>query len=254
MVTALDDISLQIAPRQLAVLLGPSGCGKTTLLNLIAGFLQPTRGEIRVNHRPVGAPSPDRMVVFQSHALFDWMTVEQNVIAGMFSLPTSRREKRDRARELLDLVGLGGFEHSYPSHLSGGMQQRAGVARALAPDPSVLLLDEPFGALDSLTREQLQDDLLSVFEARSVTGVLVTHSIEEAVYLGDVVYVLSSGPGRIADVWTRGQHAHADRSSERFTEDVRDLRRMFEAVVHAMDGGHPTTSTNDTPHTSGDQP
>jgi NitT/TauT family transport system ATP-binding protein len=230
-VTALENISITVEPGELAVLLGPSGCGKTTLLNLIAGFLSPSEGEIRVNGRAVGRPSPDRMVVFQSHALFDWMTVEQNIRAGMFATNLSRREQRARASELVRLVHLTGFERTYPSQLSGGMQQRAGVARALAPDPSVLLLDEPFGALDSLTREQLQDDLLEIFRLRSVTGVLVTHSIEEAVYLGDVVHVFTSVPGRVSATWRRHGRVRQDRTGTEFAHNVRDLRQLFETVV-----------------------
>ncbi|MGE0801851.1 MAG: ABC transporter ATP-binding protein [Lautropia sp.] len=229
---ALDDVTLTVEPGETCVLIGPSGCGKTTLLNLVAGFIRPTSGTVLVGDRPVAQPSPDRMVVFQDHALFAWMTVAQNIMHGMYSCRSmSMQQKAARTEELMQLVQLQGFADAYPSELSGGMRQRAGLARALAPKPSVLLLDEPFGALDSMTREQLQDELIQVLAQTAVTAVLVTHSMEEAVYLGDVVFILSPRPGRLARKWQRSGPPPTDRTAESFANAVRDLRTQFHAAI-----------------------
>jgi ABC-type nitrate/sulfonate/bicarbonate transport system ATPase subunit len=236
---ALDNVSLSLKKGQLGVLIGPSGCGKTTLLNLVAGFFEPSSGDLRVDGRPVARPSPDRMVVFQDHALFAWMTVADNILHGMYSCThLTLAQKKDRVRQLLDLVQLNGFANAYPVQLSGGMRQRAGLARALAPSPSVLLLDEPFGALDAMTREQLQDELVQVLSRAEVTSLLVTHSIEEAVYLGDKVYIMSARPGRIASVWESAESRFTARTSEAFARSVRELRTRF---VEALDP-HPVAT------------
>jgi ABC-type nitrate/sulfonate/bicarbonate transport system ATPase subunit len=195
----LDRIDLAIEHNAFVALLGRSGCGKSTLLNLVAGLLEPTAGEVRVKGRPVTGPGEGKGMVFQQHALFPWLTAQGNVEFGCKSRGLPAGERREQALALLDLVGLGGFEDRYPSQLSGGMQQRVAIARALALDPDILLMDEPFGALDEFTRIEMQDELLRVWSSRKKTVVFVTHSIWEALVLADRVVVLASSPGRIAE-------------------------------------------------------
>jgi ABC-type nitrate/sulfonate/bicarbonate transport system ATPase subunit len=195
----LDRIDLAIDHNAFVALLGRSGCGKSTLLNLVAGLLEPTDGEIRVKGRPVTGPGEGKGMVFQQHALFPWLSAQGNVEFGSKSRRVAPDERRARARELLELVGLRGFEDRYPAELSGGMQQRVAIARALALDPDILLMDEPFGALDEFTRIEMQDELLRVWSSRKKTVVFVTHSIWEALVLADRVVVLASSPGRIAE-------------------------------------------------------
>lgn len=203
-VLALDDVSLDIADREFCSIIGHSGCGKTTLLNLLAGFEQPTAGTIVVDGTPVGAPSWQRSMVFQDYALFPWLTVEQNISFGleMKKVPLAARQTVIAAQ--IRLVGLAGFEKRYPHQLSGGMKQRVSIARALSVDPQVLLMDEPFAALDAQNRALMQQEmgrLLAEADAASRrTMVLVTHSIEEAIVLSDQIVVLSSRPGRVKEV------------------------------------------------------
>lgn len=235
---ALRDVKLEVAKGQLAALIGPSGCGKTSLLNLVAGFLAPSKGRVAVTGDVVTGPSPHRMVVFQEHALFDWMTVHGNVTAGLHSKKEmSRGEKRERVNELLEMVQLSRFGHAYPNQLSGGMRQRAGIARALAPWPDVLLLDEPFASLDAFTRENLQDDLLRILRETDVTGLLVTHSIDEAVYLADGIHVMTPRPGTIHRTWQWSGPKEFDRSSSGFLSSVGELRRLFEESMKPSIGG-----------------
>jgi NitT/TauT family transport system ATP-binding protein len=184
-VTALSDIDLTVAPGELVCLLGPSGCGKSTLLNAVAGFLRPSSGRILVDDTPVDGPGPDRGMVFQEYALFPWMTVIDNVGFGLRVKGLARAAARRRATELLGLLGLGDFADRYPKDLSGGMRQRVAIARVLAIDPPVLLMDEPFGALDALTRRSLQDQLLELWTELRKTILFVTHSIDESLYLAD---------------------------------------------------------------------
>jgi len=193
----LHDVSLRIDAGDLVVLLGPSGCGKSTLLNLVAGFIQPTRGQIRHDGEPVTGPDHRRTVVFQDYALFPWMTVQRNVEFGLKAQGVSEAERARIAREYLALVKLTGFEDRYPYEISGGMKQRAAIARALAPKPDILLMDEPFGALDAQTRVLLQEELARIVADMRCTVLFVTHSIEEAVFLADRVVVMSAHPGRI---------------------------------------------------------
>jgi ABC-type nitrate/sulfonate/bicarbonate transport system ATPase subunit len=195
----LERIDLAIRHNEFVALLGRSGCGKTTLLNIIAGLLEPSAGEVRVRQRLVTGPGEGKGMVFQQHALFPWLTAQGNVEFGCKSRGMPADERRARARQLLELVGLSGFEDRYPAQLSGGMQQRVAIARALALDPDILLMDEPFGALDEFTRIEMQDELLRVWSSRKKTVVFVTHSIWEALVLADRVVVLASSPGRIAD-------------------------------------------------------
>ncbi len=198
---AVQDAQLDIRPGEFVCLLGPSGCGKSTLLNAMAGFVSPTRGELTIDGKGVDAPSPDRGMVFQQHSLFPWKTVRDNVAFGPLMAGASRNEACSVARTFLSLVGLAAFEDAYPGTLSGGMQQRVGIARALANYPSVLLMDEPFGALDAQTRIMMQENLLEIWPEFRNTVMFVTHDIDEAVFLSDRIVVMSASPGRIiADI------------------------------------------------------
>lgn len=196
--SVLEDIDLDVEEGELLAIVGHSGCGKSTLLKNIAGLETPTEGTIEVDGRAVSGPGPDRTMIFQEHRLFPWMTIIDNVEFGLHDLPKKERERI--ARHYLELVQLEDFERSYPSQLSGGMSQRAAIARALATKPEVLLLDEPFGALDALTKMDLQDELLKIHEEQATTMVMVTHDIDEAVYLADRIVVMSSRPGKIEEI------------------------------------------------------
>jgi NitT/TauT family transport system ATP-binding protein len=199
-IPALEGVSLEVREREFIALLGPSGCGKSTLLYLIGGFLPISSGTVRVRGAPVTGPGPDRGVVFQHFALFPWKTVLGNVLYGLEKLGLPRAQREKRAREFIDMVGLTGFEESYPSHLSGGMKQRAALARTLAIDPQILLMDEPFGALDAQTRSLMQAELLAIWQRSPKTVIFVTHDVQEAVYLAQRVFVMSARPGRIKAV------------------------------------------------------
>ncbi|MFJ9555407.1 ABC transporter ATP-binding protein [Nocardiopsis sp. NPDC101807] len=201
-VTAIGDVSFTVERGEFVSVLGPSGCGKTTVLNTVAGFVQPTGGVVEVDGSPVSAPGPDRGVVFQSHALFPWKTVLGNAVFGLRMKGVPRAERERRGREYLELVGLGGFERKYPHELSGGMQQRLGVARVLANEPAVMLMDEPFASIDAQTRRRLQEDLTRIFEERRPTVFFVTHDIDEAVFLSDRVVVLSGRPSTVQEIVT----------------------------------------------------
>ena len=191
---ALSRTDLSVQDNDFIAILGPSGCGKSTLLRIVAGLEKPTTGRVLLDSQPVASPGPDRGMVFQSYTLFPWLTVEQNILFGS-------RAKPARAAELIARVGLRGFERHYPKMLSGGMQQRTALARALANDPKILLMDEPFGALDNQTRALMQELLLGIWEADRKTVLFVTHDIDEAIFMANRVVVLSARPGRIkADV------------------------------------------------------
>ncbi|CNC90863.1 taurine transporter ATP-binding subunit [Yersinia frederiksenii] len=196
---ALQDVSLHIASGQLVVVLGPSGCGKTTLLNLIAGFMEPSAGSITLDDIPVHGPSAERGVVFQHEGLLPWRDVVSNVEFGLQLAGLSKPQRRKAALKMLHRVGLAGFEHHYIWQLSGGMRQRVGIARALAVDPRLLLLDEPFGALDAFTREQMQELLLTIWRDTGKQILLITHDIEEAVFLASELLLLSPGPGQVVE-------------------------------------------------------
>jgi ABC-type nitrate/sulfonate/bicarbonate transport system ATPase subunit len=196
-VEALRGISADIGAGEFVTIVGPSGCGKSTLLRLVAGFAFPTGGQIAVAGEPVTAPGPDRGVVFQQPRLFPWLNVRRNVEFGLRTAGVPAPVRRSRAAELLDLVGLGDVAGRRPYELSGGMQQRAAIARALAPDPAILLMDEPFAALDALTRERLQEEIRRIWQATGKTVLFVTHSVDEAVYLGTRLLVMSRRPGRV---------------------------------------------------------
>ncbi len=197
---ALDDVNLEVRAGEFLTLVGPSGCGKSTLLDLLAGLTEPTAGRILLDGVPVEGPGLDRGVVFQQYALFPWRTALSNIEFGLEAKAVPKRERAERAAAYLDLVGLRGFEDRYPHELSGGMRQRVAIARSLAFDPDVLLMDEPFAALDAQTRESLQEELLRIWQKTGKTVVFITHGIDEAVYLGRRVAVMSSRPGRIKQI------------------------------------------------------
>jgi NitT/TauT family transport system ATP-binding protein len=198
--TALDRVSLDIADREFVTVVGPSGCGKSTLLGMAAGLVAPTSGETLVDGEPVRGPGPERGVIFQQYALFPWLTVRRNVEFGLRLAPVSGEERRRRAQRAIELVGLTDFADALPKTLSGGMKQRCAIARAYAVDPRVLLMDEPFGALDALTRVQLQEQLLETWSQEQRTVMFVTHDVDEAVYLASRVIVMASRPGRVHTV------------------------------------------------------
>lgn len=199
-VEALRDLSLEFPKGQLTSLLGPSGCGKTTLLKIIAGLLEPSSGEVEVNGRTVTGPGKDRAFVFQDFALLPWASVIRNVAFGLEMRGMAKSEREDIAKNYINQVGLSGFEHAYPHELSGGMRQRVGLARALAVDSEVLLMDEPFSAVDEQTRRKFQEDLLSLVQNESKTFIFVTHSIEEAVYVSDQIAILLPRPSRVHEI------------------------------------------------------
>lgn len=196
-VEVLDNISLQVKKNEFVVILGPGQCGKTVLINCLSGLLTPDTGEVLVDSKPITGPGPDRGVVFQKYALFPWKTVLGNVSFGLMIRGVDKAKQKEIALKYIDLVGLKGFEKAYPYGLSGGMKQRVGIARAYANDPEVLLMDEPFGALDAQTRYSMEKELVEIWEKEKRTIIFVTNNIEEAIYLGDRVVVMSQLPGKI---------------------------------------------------------
>ena len=216
----LQHLTLGVEEGEFLCILGPSGCGKSTLLNIASGFLAPVSGSVTIDGEPVTAPDRRRIFVFQERGVFPWLTVEGNIGFGLFDM--SEDERRRRIAQYIQLVGLDGFEKAYPRELSGGMKQRVEVARALAVNPDVLFLDEPFGALDSITRLQMRSELLRIWRAEKKTVLFVTHDIEESVQLADRVVVISARPGRIRRVVTIDVPHPRDLSSRRYIE-LRDL-------------------------------
>lgn len=199
-VTALDGVSFSVEEGEFVSIVGPSGCGKSTLLHIIAGFIPPTSGEVLIDGKPVRGPGPDRGIVFQEYALFPWRTVEGNIRYGLEEKGLNKDEIRKIVGKYVQMMGLEGFEHKYPRELSGGMKQRVALARTLAYDPDILLMDEPFGALDAQTREIMQEELLNIWRRTKKTVLFVTHSVEEAVYLSQRVIVMTHRPGRIKSI------------------------------------------------------
>lgn len=199
-VPAIDDVSLEVKEKEFVSIVGPSGCGKSTLLKLVAGLVTPTRGVVRIGGVEVREPFPDVGFVFQSAVLLPWRTVLDNVLFSIEMLGLAREQYRERALALIELAGLTGFERKFPRELSGGMQQRVAICRALVHEPSLLLMDEPFGALDAMTREEMSFELLRIWEERRKTILFVTHSIPEAILLSDRVVVMTARPGRLARV------------------------------------------------------
>ncbi|WP_460447869.1 ABC transporter ATP-binding protein [Alsobacter sp. SYSU BS001988] len=241
-VLALDDIALDIRPNEFHALLGPSGCGKSTLLYLIGGFIPIQKGVIHTRSGPVTAPGPERSIVFQNFALFPWKTVLQNVAYGLRKQGMNARQAEARAREFIALVQLTGFEDAYPSQLSGGMQQRAAIARTLAVDPEILLMDEPFGALDAQTRRVMQEELRAIWQRSRKTVVFVTHDVHEAVFLADRISIMSARPGRIQHVidvdLPKDRGEEILEKPEFLALSERIWRLVREQAVSASRGGH----------------
>jgi NitT/TauT family transport system ATP-binding protein len=229
LVHAVEDLTLEVGENEFVTLVGPSGCGKSTLLKLVAGLTPVSRGTVRVRETVVREPFADVGFVFQQPVLLPWRTVLDNVLFSVEMLGLDPRDHRKRAHDLLDLTGLGGFETKYPRELSGGMQQRVAICRALLPDPSLLLMDEPFGALDAMTREEMGLELLRIWEERRKTILFVTHSIPEAILLADKVVVMTARPGRLARVLTidlprpRTVDLEFDGRFKTYSDEVRSL-------------------------------
>lgn len=214
--TALDHVSLDIEKGEFICLLGPSGCGKSTLLNALAGFEKVNSGSVKINDKEVTAPSIDNITIFQNYGLLPWRNVLKNVELGLESKKVPKAERAAAAKKYLELVGLSGYEKRYPKQLSGGQQQRVAIARGLAVDPDIIFMDEPFGALDAITRMKLQEDILRISREEKKTIIFVTHDIEEAVFLADRIVVMMADPGRIKSVVKVPLGTHRDRTSENF--------------------------------------
>lgn len=223
--TALYKVNLEIEKGEFICLLGPSGCGKSTLLNLIAGFDKPTSGFVKVNGEAVTRPSENRITIFQNYGLLPWRNVLRNVELGLEAKKIPKKERRRIAEEYIELVGLSSYKHHYPAQLSGGMQQRVALARALAVDPEILLMDEPFGALDAMTRMSMQDEIERLWQEKKKTIIFVPHDIEEAVFLADRIVIMTPSPGRIKSIIKVPLGRKRDRTSADFLE-IRD--RVFE--------------------------
>lgn len=219
--TAFTDVSLSIDKGEFICLLGPSGCGKSTLLNAIAGFSPITSGSIKIDGKEIKEPSVNNVMIFQNYGLFPWRNVQKNVELGLESKKISKDERRKIADKYIELVGLENFKKSHPRQLSGGMQQRVSIARALAVDPEIIFMDEPFGALDAITRMKLQDDILSISKQEKKTIIFVTHDIEEAVFLADRIVIMTPNPGKIKSVVTVPLKGHRERTASDFLQ-VRD--------------------------------
>lgn len=232
--TVLEDINLALRPKELSCLVGTSGCGKSTLLNIIAGLIPPTSGTISVDGSLVEGPGSDRGMVFQSYTLYPWLTVSQNIAFGLNLRKMLKAEQQEHINYYLNVVGLVPFAHAYPKQLSGGMKQRVAIARAMANDPDVLLMDEPFGALDAQTKEQMQQFLLELWERTHTTILMITHDVEEAIFLSQRVHIMSSHPGRLQQEIVINLPEHRDldvKLSRQFIEIKRD-------VIHSLRGEH----------------
>lgn len=232
-IPAVEDVSLIVEPGETICIVGASGCGKSTVLRMVAGFEQPTQGHLRVAGAPVLRPGPDRGVVFQDYGLFPWLTVAENIGYGPREARLPKAEVRSRVERALEGVGLGRVARSFPHQLSGGMQQRVAIARVLANEPQVMLMDEPFGALDALTRTEMQHELQRIQREVGITVLFVTHSIEEAVYLGDRVVVMAGGsahgvPGHVREIVTIDLGSERNATSAAFNA----LERRIDALIH----------------------
>jgi NitT/TauT family transport system ATP-binding protein len=236
--TVLQEVNFQIFPREMVCLVGSSGCGKSTLLNIIAGLIPPSSGQVLVDGKLVtGRPGSDRGMVFQGYTLYPWLSVAQNVAFGLQFQKMPKAQQRDRVRYFLDVVGLWRFANSYPKQLSGGMKQRVGIARALANEPALLLMDEPFGALDAQTKEQMQQFLLELWEKTHVTVLMITHDVEEAIYLSQRVYVMDTHPGRIKLEIPISLPEHRDldiKLSSKFVEIKRQIIHTLRDAAHTV--------------------
>jgi ABC-type nitrate/sulfonate/bicarbonate transport system ATPase subunit len=231
---ALDKVSLDIEEGPVTSLLGPSGCGKSTLLNMIAGFVEKSAGRVMLDGQEIKGPGAGRGVVFQEYALFPWMTALENIAFGGLLKRMPREARLAKARHYLDLVGLGPHAQKFPSEMSGGMKQRIAIARALANDPSILLMDEPFGALDAHTREVMQEELLSIWEKDRKTVVFVTHSVSEAVFLSDRVVLMGANPGHVRKVFDVDLPHPRNRDTDAFIALERRIHAMMRSVPEAV--------------------
>lgn len=230
---AIECMDLEIGDDEFLTILGPSGCGKTTFLNIVAGFEQATSGELALDGEPIRKPGPDRGVVFQEYALFPWLTVAQNIEFGLRERRVAKAERRECVRRQIASVGLSGFEQRYPQELSGGMRQRVALGRVLVNDPKILLMDEPFAALDAQTRTIMQQELLRVWGAERRTALFITHNIEEAILLGDRVVVMTARPGRIKEIVKIELPRPRDVTSTDFNEYRRRVTLLLEDEVQA---------------------
>ena len=226
-VQALDDVNFAVGSGEFVCIVGPSGCGKTTLFRLIAGLETPTSGAVRLDGEPVTGPGTDRGMVFQEYGLFPWRTVRGNVAFGLEEQGVDGEERVARVAEMIELVGLDGFADAYPKELSGGMKQRVGIARALAVDPELLLMDEPFGSVDAQTRDMLHEELLDVWAETEKTVLFVTHDVEEAVTLADRVVVMAANPGRVRDVVSVDLERPRTRTAPAFADYVERIRGLI---------------------------
>lgn len=224
---ALQDVSVQLHKGEFVCAIGPSGCGKTTLLNIIGGFTQPTDGRALRNGEPIVAPGPDRGVVFQEYALFSWLTSRENIEFGLRLKGMSKKERRERSAHYLELIGLTRAADRYPGELSGGMRQRVAVARALINEPEILLMDEPFAAVDAMTRTTLQEELLRLWETLGLSVLFITHNIDEAVFLATRIIVMSPHPGRIKEIVTVDLPFPRDRGSPEFAAVYAQVNKAF---------------------------
>lgn len=243
-VQALGEVSIEVLPHEFVAVIGPSGCGKSSLLNAVAGFQRSSSGFVTIDGHPVTKPGADRGVVFQQYSLFPWMTVRGNVEYGLRQLRMPRAQRQERACELLAMAGLSSIETMFPEQLSGGMKQRVGIVRALATSPRILLMDEPFGALDAQTRTIMQELLTSMWRSLRLSVLLITHDIDEAIFLADRVYVMTARPGRIKDVvhvpLARPRDEATMRSMEFFSIRSRLLALLREESIKAFEGGTPS--------------
>jgi NitT/TauT family transport system ATP-binding protein len=230
-IEALRGANLRLAKGEFVCLIGASGCGKSTLLRIVAGFEQPSQGEALMWGKPIAGPAPDRGMVFQDYGLFPWLNVRRNIAFGPAARGLAAAEVKDTVERFLSLVGLQRFADAYPHQLSGGMKQRVAIARVLANDADLVLMDEPFGALDAMTRERLQDELLDIWQRTGLTVMFVTHSIEEAIFLADRVVVMSPGPGRIETEMRIDLPRPRDVSAPDFNDIRRELSRMLHSDV-----------------------
>ncbi|GAX89077.1 ABC transporter ATP-binding protein [Effusibacillus lacus] len=223
----LEDVNLRVKQGEFAAIVGPSGCGKSTVLRMVAGLETADTGKVLAGGQPITKPSPDRMMIFQEHALYPWSTVEENVGFGLELANVPKQERRERVQAILEKVGLTGFEKYYPSQLSGGMRQRVSIARALVMDPDVLLLDEPYGALDAMTKLTMQNELLNLWQGSGKTMLLITHDIDEALYLADRIFVMSPRPGRVVETMDLDLPRPRNRNGERFIQLRQDIMRIL---------------------------
>jgi NitT/TauT family transport system ATP-binding protein len=230
---ALEKIDLTIADKEFVAIVGPSGCGKTTCMRMVAGFEIPTAGKVSVDGHEVTGPGPDRAVVFQQFALFPWKTVSENIALGLRNKGVEKTEREKRVRQAVELMGLQGYEEAFPHQLSGGMQQRVAIARAYVLEPDVLLMDEPFGALDAQTRTTMQEELVRIARRNPRTVLFITHAVEEAVYLADRVVIMTRRPGRIKEVIDiRSVRVAENWDKHERIEDVMDLESFIHWRTH----------------------